>query len=495
MSNKPLLLFHAPIGTRSGYGDHARDLCKILIEDDKYEIKIADLRWGGTPRNALTVENPEHKMFIERMIKGEELKSVPDLHIQLTVPNEFQFLGRYNIGVTAGIETTMCSPDWIKGLNAMNLNIVPSVHSRNIFENTNWTRKNQQGQIEEEIKLRKPVEVLFEGVKPVFKKTNVLPQSIVDEMKNVKNSFNFLYVGHWLKGDMGQDRKDVGMLIKVFLETFKNAKNQPGLILKTSGATFSKLDRREILAKINAIKGSVTGNQPSIYLMHGQLTDEEMNALYNHPKVKAHITFTKGEGFGRPLLEASISGKPIIASGWSGQLDFLPKELAILLPGQLTDVHPSAVWENVILKEAKWFTTNYNYASQVMRDVFGNYRKYLLNAKKLGVINESKFSFERMRKEFLKLLDNYVPKFATQFSVNLPGLPQSPQLPILNKIEEPKEITLPKLKQLEVEEQPAGSTERIKDEKDSIETPELPTLGGGEKGDEEEKGETNDTTI
>jgi len=478
--SKPFLLFHAPIGTRSGYGDHSRDLCRILIEDDKYEVKIADLRWGGTPRNALT-ENPDHKIFIDKILKGEELKRVPDLHIQLTVPSEFQFLGRYNIGITAGIETTMASAHWIKGLNMMNLNIVPSVHARNVFQNTNWTRKNPQGQIEEEIKLRKPIEVLFEGVKTdIFKRTNVLPQSVVNEMKNVKDSFNFLFVGHWLKGDMGQDRKDVGMLIKVFLETFKNVKNPPGLILKTSGATFSKLDRREIMAKVNAIKRTVTGTElPNVYLIHGQLTDEEMNSLYNHPKVKAHITFTKGEGFGRPLLEASISAKPIIASGWSGHLDFLPRELVLLLPGQLTNVHPSAAWDTVLLKEAKWFTPNYNYASQVMRDVFEHYKKYLPNAAKLAAINEVQFSFERMKKEFLALLDNYVPKFATQFSVNLPGLPATPTL---NKMDQSKEITLPKLKRLdEVKEESAGSSIGSKEEKELIkDAPELSATETGE---------------
>jgi hypothetical protein len=480
MSNKPFLLFHAPIGTRSGYGDHARDLCRILIEEDKYDIKIADLRWGGTPRNALTVENAEHNIFLERLLKGEQLNRVPDLHIQLTVPSEFQFLGRYNIGVTAGIETTIASAEWIKGLNMMNLNIVPSVHAKNIFQSSTFVRKNPQGQIEEEIKLRKPIEVLFEGVRTeIFKKTNVLPESIVNEMKNVKDSFNFLFIGHWLKGDMGQDRKDVGMLVKVFLETFKNVKNPPGLILKTSGATFSKLDRRETLAKLNAIKRSVVGGlyQPNVYLIHGQLTDEEMNALYNHPKVKAHITFTKGEGFGRPLLEASLSAKPIIASGWSGQLDFLPKELAILLPGQLTEVHQSAAWDNIILKEAKWFTPNYNYAAQVIRDVFEHYKKYQTNAVKLAAINESKFSFEKMRKGFLEILDNYVPKFATQFSVNLPGLPEIPKL---NKMEEPKEITLPKLNRLDdVKEPDAGSSIGSKEEKENIKTTEeLSTLGG-----------------
>ena len=55
-----------------------------------------------------------------------------------------------------------------------------------------------------------------------------------------------------------------------------------------------------------------------------------MNELYNHPKVKAMVSMTKGEGYGRPLAEFGLSKKPIIASGWSGQCRF-PNSRYILL--------------------------------------------------------------------------------------------------------------------------------------------------------------------
>ena len=89
----------------------------------------------------------------------------------------------------------------------------------------------------------------------------------------------------------------------------------------------------------------------------GFLTDEEMNQLYNHPKIKSMITLTKDDGFGRPLLEFSMTGKPIIASNWSGHKDFLPMDKAIMLGGKLTQVHESAV-DDFILKDSKWFTSN-----------------------------------------------------------------------------------------------------------------------------------------
>jgi glycosyltransferase involved in cell wall biosynthesis len=470
MSNKPLLLFTAPVGTRSGYGHHGRDVVRTLIDMDRFDIKIMDLRWGGTPRNALKTDNPDHQPIIERIMLDNKLNTQPDIHIHLTVPNEFQPIAKYNIGITAGVETTMCSADWLLGMNRMQLNIVPSNHVMNMFKTSVWTQRDQQNNPVKELRLVPPIEVLFEGadmnVYKKLQKGDDIPKSIYDKLNEIDTQFNFLFVGHWLKGDMGQDRKDVGMLIKVFLDSFKNQKNPPGLILKTSSATFSVMDREEILNKINIVKGTINATTlPKIHLIHGELTDEEMNALYNHPKVKAHISFTKGEGFGRPLLEASLSGKPIIASNWSGQMDFLNPSLAVMLPGQLQNVHPSAAWDKVILKEAQWFTVNYNYASAMMKEVKKNYQKYLLNAKKLAEINKSKFTRKKMQKEFERILDQHLPEFPKQTTVNLPNLPkltkkgESVKLPTLGtgKDNMPKKVVLPKLKPLDAQEPDHGS--------------------------------------
>jgi len=458
--SKPILLFTGPCGSRSGYGHHARDLVSTLIEMDRFDVKIVDLRWGGTPRNALKTDNPDHMPIIQRLLKTNQLPQQPEIHVHCTVPNEFQALAKFNIGVTAGMETTLCSPEWLQGLNRMNFNIVPSTHSRDVFMKTTWTERDKQNRPLKQLKNEKPVEVLFEGadsnVYHHLKKGDEVPEMFMTEMKQIDSSFNFLFVGHWLKGDIGQDRKDVGMLIKVFLESFKNQKNPPGLILKTSGAGFSVMDREEILQKLAMIKQMVGGGQlPPIYLLHGELTDDEMNALYNHPKVKAHITFTKGEGFGRPLLEASLSAKPIIASDYSGHLDFLNKPLATLLSGQLTHVHKSAVWDKVIVPESQWFTVNYNYASAVMKDVFKNYKKYELNAKKLAEINKTKFTRNKMKLEFEKILDKYLPEFPTETTLNLPNLPKL-QKKVEGKSEFAK-IKLPKLKAITAKELNQGN--------------------------------------
>ena len=427
---KPLVIISCPIDTYSGYGARSRDIILPVIKSGKYDVKILPQRWGATPFGFLQVDNPDHKLMIDCIWKQQQLPKQPDVWIQVTVPNEFQSVGKFNIGVTAGIETTICAAPWIEGLNRMNLNLVSSEHAKKVFENSKFEKRNSQTQqIESKIELISPVEVLFEGANlDIYKKLEKLNTEIKEVLDEVKEEFNFLFVGHWLQGEIGQDRKDVGMMIKTFLETFKNKKQRPGLILKTSSATSSVMDREEMLSKIRAIQLQVTGDLPSIYLLHGELLDEEMNELYNHPKVKAFVSFTKGEGYGRPLLEASISAKPVIASGYSGHVDFLDPEMSILLPGEIKQIHPSAVVNDMLIAESGWFTIDYSAAAKALEEVYKNYKKWSEGAKRQAYRSRTEFSLEKMATKLLDMLDAKVPK------------------PVEFKLPQLKKISLPKLK-------------------------------------------------
>jgi len=425
---KPLIVISCPADTYSGYGARSRDIVLPLIKSEKYDVKVLPQRWGNTPWGFLQDNNPDHKLIKDSFLLNNQLPKQPDVWIQITVPNEFQPIGKYNIGITAGIETTICAPQWIEGINRMDLTLVSSEHAKRVFENSVFEEKNNQtGQLVRQIKAEKPIEVLFEGVNTnIYQLVNFFESEIGDVLDDIKEDFAFLFVGHWLQGDLGQDRKDIGMLIKTFLETFKNKKIRPALILKTSSATPSVMDREGVLDKIRAIEESVEGDLPSIYLLHGELSDEEMNELYNHPKVKAHVSFTKGEGYGRPLLEASISQKPVIAPNWSGHIDFLDSELSILLPGQVTQIHPSAVVKDMLIPESGWFTVDYKKASEILEDVYKNSKKYVDGAKKQSYRSRTEFSLDKMGEKLLSILDVKVPKHV-EF-----------KLPQLKKIELPK---------------------------------------------------------
>ena len=460
--NKPMVVVTAPVATRSGYGSHGRDICRSLISMDKFDVKIIPVRWGTTPQNALNEQDPNDKMIIDRLKTDGQFTRQPDVHIHVVIPNEFQNFAKYNIGVTAGIETTACPPEWIEGMNRMDLNIVPSKFTKQILEEINFEKKERETEKSiGTLKSEKPVEVLFEGADTkIYKKTKDFSERLVKEFKKIDESFCFLFVGHWLQGGLTHDRKDVGMLIKTFLETFKNKKKKPAIVLKSSGAGFSVIDRREIEEKIKAIKKDVDGEDlPNVYLLHGDLTDDEMNELYNHPKVKAHVSFTHGEGFGRPLLEASLSEKPILVSGWSGHVDFLQPSLAIHLPGGMTKVHKSSFPKGIFVGDSYWFSVNYQAASKVIEEVYNNYKKHTLNAKKLSMVNKSTFSLKAMTEKFEKILNQYLPEFSVEVPLNLPKLKKKdthmpiqestlPQLKKKSTDSKPKGISLPKLKKV-----------------------------------------------
>jgi len=428
---KPTLVFQGPIFTRSGYGDHCRDLMKSLRKMDKYDIKIIPLRWGNTPQNQVDGSSEFGRWMLDRVIG--EIGDKPDVFMQVSVANEFEPKGNYSIGVTAGVETTICPKDFIDGCNKMDLILVPSEFTKQNLGGTIYQQKDEaSGQIVGEIKITKPIEVLFEGVDTeIFSKG-----SDKDVLANVKEDFNFLIVGHWLKGELGQDRKDIGMAIKTFATVFQYLPKdkRPGLIVKTSHAGFSVIDREATREKLEGVLKPLGDKCPSVYLIHGDMEETDMSNLYHHPKVKAMISFAKGEGYGRPMAEFTLTGKPIIASGWSGQLDFLPPEYSVLLEGSLTPVHESAA-DQFCMKEAQWFSVNYSNAANKIYDVYNKYNSYLEKSKGLRENSLKNFTLDNMHDKFTGLMDTYVKAQPRLVPFNIPKVNSSKmQIPKLNKI-------------------------------------------------------------
>jgi hypothetical protein len=423
---KPLFVISSPFDTYSGYGARSRDLIKAIVETNKYDVKLLSQRWGNTPFGFCD-DNPEWRFLINLTLINNQLTQQPDIWAQVTVPNEFQPVGKYNIGFTAGIESTLCAAEWIEGCNRMDLNIVSSEHSKKVFKESKYEKRNKQtNALEGMVELTKPMEVLFEGANTNIYKVLDTPCSLDI---NIKEDFAYLFVGHWMPGDLGEDRKNVGLLVKAFYETFKNKAKKPALILKTSQVGSSYIDKEEILKKIKLIRKTVNStNLPKIYLLHGEFTDIEMNEIYNHSKVKAMVNLTKGEGFGRPLLEFSLIKKPIITTGWSGHTDFLSQEFTNLIKGQLTNVHPSTA-NQFLLAESQWFSPDHGQVGFYLKDVFENYKKYTEGAKRQAFKSKNEFSWDKMKDKINEILTTNIPNFPTQVEL---------KLPTNNKIELPK---------------------------------------------------------
>jgi len=402
--NKPLLVFQAPIATRSGYGDHSRDILKSLFELDKYDVKIVPTRWGNTPQDQINPQTEFGQKILQSIVT--QLNQKPDIFIQVSVANEFRPMGSYNIGITAGVETTLAPQEFLQGANNMDLIITPSEFTKDVLVKTSYTQVDKQTKQQiGELRLTKPTEVLFEGVD-----TSIFDgKSKSSLLDSVESDFNFLFVGHWLQGELGHDRKDTGMMIKTFCTIFKGLpKNQqPGLILKTSSAGFSVMDREAISEKVKEITKEFGDKCPPIHLVFGDLSESELNDLYNDDKVKAKIMFTKGEGYGRPLAEFATTGKPIIVSNWSGYKDFLPEENTVYLEGELKEVHESAQ-NKFLLKDAKWFYVDYSKAAAKIFDVHKNYKKYLSKSKGLKTNINSKFTLSKMTEKLGSILQQYI---------------------------------------------------------------------------------------
>ncbi len=421
--SKPRFVISCPFDTYSGYGARSRDIVKAIIELDKYEVQLLPQKWGETSWG-FCKDHSEWEFLMKHKAPQNWQETQPEIWMQITIPNEFMPIGKYNIGLTAGIESTACKPEWVEGLNRMDMNWVSSKFAKDTFEKMSYEKKDQRtGQVVQQIKLNKPIEVIFEGADLTTYKP--IKQSEIKniDLKDIKEEFCYLFVGHWMQGEFGHDRKNVGVLIKSFYDAFRHkVGKKPALILKASTGVASYLSRDTILDKIKNIRDSYgDAKLPNIYLLNGEFDDSEINELYNHSKVKAMVSFTKGEGFGRPLLEFGLTGKPIIASGWSGHIDFLHPEHNVLLPGTLENVHPSAA-NNWLIQESQWFQVNPKNGISALKEVYKNYKQYLKRSKKQRYYVKQNFSWELMKSLVGNILDKNVPEIPTQVKLNLSQL-------------------------------------------------------------------------
>ena len=411
---KKTCVVSCPIDTYSGYGARSRDFVKGLIKakGDKWDIKILSQKWGNLPFGYLN--DHLEKDLASRVIN--QLTYRPDIWMQITIPNEFQKVSEhYNIGITAGIESDLCNESWIEGINKMDEVYVSSEHAKQVFRS------------HPKVKPSTPINVLFEGVdlEKYFKPETKANMELNLSLDAIPESFAFLFVGHWI------ERKNVANLVHTFYRAFGNQKKMPALILKTQQQSNAIADRTRIDKAIESIRNMFPADfeLPKVYVLQGDLDDTEINELYNHKKVKAMVNLTRGEGFGRPLLEFTATAKPIITTLWSGHKDFLNKNFVVQVPGQLTNI-PDQHTNDWIVKGGKWFEADLNIAGQKMLEVWKNYSKFTTKAKQQQKYAASKFSMEKMDKLIAEYMENVDAKVPEKVQLELPKL----QLPKLQKI-------------------------------------------------------------
>jgi glycosyltransferase involved in cell wall biosynthesis len=387
---KKTVLIKAPLLTRSGYGEQARFALRSLRErEDLFDIYIQPLQWGKTSWIPdMTEERLWIDSVIEKTIHYIQQGGTFDISLQVTIPNEFERIAKYNVGYTAGIETTKVSHNWLQKCNEMDKIITISSHSKNVFENTEFEGTNTQTGQKVILKNHTPVEFVNYPTKTF----SDLPQLDLD----IDTDYNFLVIAQF------GPRKNLQNTIRWFVEEFRN--ENVGMVLKTNAAKNCLMDRRRLHSDLTKFIKEMGEKRCKVYILHGDMTDEEIHSLYVHPKLNAFVSLAHGEGFGLPLFEAAYSGMPVVATGWSGQLDFLVDEegqehfynVAFDLQPVQKEVH----WDGVIIPESMWAFPRENSAKQQMRKCYEERDNTESTVSYKDELHE-RFSGEKMHKKFV----------------------------------------------------------------------------------------------
>ena len=393
---KKKILIKAPIHTRSGYGEQSRFALRALrSREDLFDIFIQPIEWGKT---SWVCEDTEERRWIdttiEKTIAFIQHGGQFDVSFQITIPNEWQNIAPVNVGFTAGMETTKVSHQWIQKGNEMNGIVVVSDHSKNTYVNSVYTGVNEQNNQPVELRLETPITTVNYPVKK-FENTPELPLDL-------EFDFNFLVLAQ-----MGP-RKNVPNTIKWFIEEFKD--EEVGLIVKTNMAKNCLMDREKVFHDLRKfIIEQAPEHKCKVYLLHGDMGDDEIHSLFVHPKIKSLLTLTHGEGFGLPIFEAAYSGMPVIAPGWSGHLDFLVnketgKSEFYNVEYDIQPIPEQVFWEGVIIKESMWAYPREHSAKQKMRECYANYEEAQQQAATLAARVTVEFREEKQNEQMVNVI-------------------------------------------------------------------------------------------
>jgi len=380
------VLIRGPLINSAGYGVHARQIFSYIEDRGDLAIQTQVTPWG----QCTFFLNKEYEDgLIGRIIsKSRELDSKPEVSFQIQLPNEWDpDAAKINVGVTAGVETDRCSRDWVEYANNMDLIIVPSNHTKLAFEKTG--------------NLKTKIEVVPEYIQPAMINKKLKPMDL-----GLKTKFNFFMFGLITGQNPESDRKNTFYGIKWLCEIFKNDPDV-GVVIKTGLGRMSVIDRRQtesLLKKL--IDETRIGEYPKIYLLHGLMTDDEVSSLYRSPDINALVSFTRGEGYGLPLLEAASSGLPILATKWSGHMDFLQKIRFSGFDYDLIDVHESRIDDLIFVKGSKWAHPKEVDVKKRLKKIKSSYHVPLEWAKSGSKIINKSLNQESVFKIYDKVLHN-----------------------------------------------------------------------------------------
>jgi hypothetical protein len=381
---KKKIIIKGPALSQTGYGEQTRFALRALrSRPDLFDLYLLNLEWGKS--NHIIEDNEEHSWLVKLLQKtGHYVQSSNgspqfDLSLQVTIPNEFEKMAPVNVGYTAGIESTKVAPQWLQKTNEiMDRLIVISNHAKHTFSNTVVEAQDHMGN-KFPYQLQKPIEVVNYPVRP----QNPSPLEL-----DLPHDFNYLVVGQW------GPRKNLENTIRWFVE--ENIDREVGLVLKTNCYKNCNIDRAFTQSRLNHLLAVYPDRKCSVTLLHGYMSEEQMQGLYRHEKIKAYVSITHGEGFGLPLFDAAIAGLPIITVPWSGHCDFLyvpykdkkgktkQKSHFLKVEYNIQPIQAEAIWDGVLEKDSQWAFAKEGSYKMALRKMKNDYHVYQGMAKKLS---------------------------------------------------------------------------------------------------------------
>ena len=423
---KKRVLIRGPILTQSGYGVHARTLYRALqTREDLFDIFLDPIEWGQT--SWLWEDNEERKQIDQLIGKTQQYKMQGgqfDINLIVSIPSEWEKYraAPINIGVTAGIETSKVAPQWLDTTNRfVDKLITISNFSKKVFEQSEYQAQDQFGN-KVNLRLEKPIDVVNYPVRKHKKKKLNL---------KLEHDFNFLCVAQW------GPRKNVPNTVKWFVEEFID--QEVGLVLKTNRASGSLIDKLTVEKQLKQLLQEYPQRKCKVYLLHGYMSESEMNSLYQHPQIKSLISFSHGEGYGLPLFEAAYNGLPVITHDWGGQTDFLMHEVSTKnkkksrtrmmcakVDYDLLPIQKDAVWDGVLQADSMWAFPKQGSCKMKMREVYKDYDRFEAEAKKLKKILVKDFTEEKIYEDMIKAImgEQELKKEDNLSSVNVEDLPK-----------------------------------------------------------------------
>ena len=393
------VLLKGPVLSRSGYGEQARFALRSLrSREDEFDIFLLNIPWGTT---GIITEKTEEKTWIDFLLQKTRAHvqngGTFDMSVQVTIPQEFENIAPHNVGYTAGAETNAVSLEWIQMINQMSKIITTSEHTKASFTNSVYTSTNNEtGEIVQQVAPTVEIE-------PVNYPVKIIEPEPLDI--DFTTNFNFLVVAHWCP------RKNLENTIAWFVEEFRD-NSTVGLVVKTNQVKNSTMDKQYTEARLKGFLDTLGDRKCKVYLIHGDLTEGEMTTLYNHKKIKALVTLAHGEGYGLPVFEAAYNGLPVIATDWSGYLDFLsvPTKKGKLVKKftpvkhTLGKIQPESVYPGVLIPESAWAYADKNSFRKGLNEFVTDYskKKRMATALKKHVLEN--WSEEKMYDKFLNSL-------------------------------------------------------------------------------------------